>query len=207
MLIDCVIFDLGNVLVEWDRRNLFEKLISDPDELDRFLDEVLTLEVNADLDRGVPLADVTGALARAHPGDRSLIEAFRDRWIETLGEIMYESVKILDELAATRVTLLALTNWGRDTFLVAEPHLPFLDRFHGLVISGREGVVKPDPAIFELLCERYDVTPERAVFVDDGATNIAAAAAIGFHTVQFRSADQCRSELISLGLDLDAHSS
>jgi 2-haloacid dehalogenase len=202
--IDWVVFDLGNVLIEWDRRLLFEKLIDDPNDLDRFLDEVLTLGVNADLDRGVSLADVTEALAGAHPGDRVLIEAFRDRWPETLGEIMDDSVEILDELAGSSVTLLALTNWGSDTFAVAEPHLPFLDRFHGVVISGREGLVKPDPAIFDLLCVRYEVVPERAVFIDDGEANIVAATGIGFHTVHFRTADQCRAELISLGLDLVA---
>ena len=202
MPIECVVFDLGNVLVEWDRRLLFEKLIDDEGELDRFLDEVLTLDINADLDRGVPLAEVTAALAVAHPDERELIEAFRDRWPETLGEIITGSVEILDELANMPVTLLALSNFGRDTFAMAEPHLPFLARFHGLVISGREGIVKPDPAIFELLCDRHGVTPEQTVFIDDSPVNIAAAADLGFQTVLFESPRQCRAALRSLGLDL-----
>ena len=200
--IDALVFDLGNVLVGWDRRLLFEKLIDDPLELDRFLDEVLTLEVNADLDRGVPLDEVTAALAVRFPAHQRLIDAFRDRWIETLGPIIEGSVVILEELASTPVRLFALSNWGRETFALSEPHLRFLRHFDGLVISGREGIVKPDPAIFELLCSRYAVTPTRAVFIDDGAANIAAAAALGFHTVRFESPRQLRAALVALDLDL-----
>lgn len=200
--IDAVVFDLGNVLVPWDRRFLFEKLIDDPAELDRFLDEVLTLEVNAGLDRGVPLAEVTDALAARFPEERELIEAFRDRWPETLGEIISGSVAILEELRRLPLTLLALSNWGRDTFAMSEPHLPFLRHFDGIVISGREGVVKPEAEIFELLCERHGVEPARAVFIDDSAVNVGAAEALGFRTVHFSDPGQCRSELIALGLDL-----
>ena len=198
-----VVFDLGNVLVRWDRRLLFEKLIDDPVELDRFLDDVLTLEVNADLDRGVPLAEVTESLAGRFPAQRSLIEAFRDRWEETLGEILSGTVTILEELSADPdLQLLALSNWGKDTFARSESRLPFLAHFHGLVISGREGVVKPDPAIFRLLCERHRVDPRRAVFVDDSETNTRVAADLGFHTVLFESAEQLRDRLRGLGLDL-----
>jgi 2-haloacid dehalogenase len=150
----------------------------------------------------VPLAEVTAALAQRFPADRPLIEAFRDRWPETLGEILWDTVAILEELRTLPVTLLALSNWGRDTFAIAEPHLPFLRHFDGLVISGREGVVKPDPAIFELLCERHGVDPPSAVFVDDSAANVATAASLGFHTVHFVDAAQCRRELVDLGLDL-----
>jgi 2-haloacid dehalogenase len=200
--IDAVVFDLGNVLVRWDRRFLFEKLIDEPTELDRFLDEVLTLAVNADLDRGMPLAEVTGTLADRFPAQRRLIEAFRDRWPETLGEILAGSVAILEELRGLPLTLIALSNWGRDTFAMAEPHLPFLRHFDALVISGREGVVKPDPAIFELLCARHEVGPQRAVFIDDSAANISAAGELGFRTVHFSGPEQCRAELIGFGLDL-----
>lgn len=202
MAIDCVVFDLGNVLVPWDRRFLFEKLIEDAAKLDHFLDEILTLDINADLDRGVPLEKVTAELSARHPEHADLIDAFRLRWPETLGPIIEESVAILVELTTLPVTLLALSNWGKDTFAVAEPHLPFLRHFEGLVISGREGVVKPDPAIFELLCRRHDVTPERTVFIDDSAVNVETAVSLGFEAVHFRSPPQCRAALVELGLAL-----
>ena len=206
MPIKSVVFDLGNVLIEWDRRLLFEKLIDDPADLDRFLGEVLTLDVNADLDRGVSLADVTEALAARHPADRELIDAFRDRWPETLGAVIPGSVDILAELADGGPTLLALSNWGCDTFDLAVPHLSFLEYFDGLVISGRERIVKPDPAIFELMCDRHGIEPATSVLIDDDATNIATARLLGFHTVHFASPRQCRHELRAFGLDLAAPS-
>ena len=196
---DTVVFDLGNVLVRWDRRLLYEQLIDDPDELDRFLDEVLTLDVNADLDRGVPLGEVTAGLAARHPGHAELIHAFHDRWPETLGEILHDTVEILDELAG-RVRLFALSNWGRETFELSRPRLPFLDRFDGMVISGREGVVKPEPEIWHILCERHSIDPGAAVFVDDSPANVAVADELGFTTVEFGSPDQLARELTALGL-------
>jgi 2-haloacid dehalogenase len=200
--LDVVVFDLGNVLVEWDRRLLYAQLIDDPAELDRFLDEVLTLEVNAELDRGASLAAVTDALVARHPGQAELIGAFRTRWLETLGAVLDDTVAIVEELAAMGLRLLALTNWGRETFAMSEPRLTFLRHFEGVVVSGREGVVKPDPAIFEILCRRHGVEPATAVFVDDSAANIATARALGFHTVHFRDGASCRAELRALGLDL-----
>ncbi len=200
--VEAVVFDLGNVLVGWDRRLLFEKLIDDPAELDRFLDEVLTLDVNAELDRGVPLAEVTAALVARFPADQGLIEAFGDRWTETLGPIINGSVAIVEELAAMPVRLFVLSNFGRDTFALTEPHLPFLTHFDDVVISGREGIVKPDPAIFRLLCSRHGVTPARTVFIDDDEANIAVAAELGFQTVHFESPGRLRAALVELGLDL-----
>jgi 2-haloacid dehalogenase len=199
-----VVFDLGNVLVRWDRRYLYEQLIDDPVELDRFLDEILTLEENARLDRGMPLAELTADLGDRFPTHRALIDAFRHRWTETLGEVIEGSVAILEDLRALdpRPRLLALSNWGRDTFAEAEARLDFLRHFDAAVISGREGVVKPEPAIFELLCERHDVEPRDAVFIDDSAANVAAAAALGFGTIHFTDPGQCRRELRALGLDL-----
>lgn len=199
MRIDTVVFDLGNVLVHWDRRYLYEQLIDDPEELEFFLDEVLTLDVNADLDRGVPLADVTAALARRHPDHAELIDAFRVRWPETLGDVLHETVEIVEALRGT-VRLFALSNFGRETFELTRPRLSFLDGFDGLVISGREGVVKPDPAIWLLLCERHGVDPASAVFIDDSPANVTAAAELGFTTVLFTSPGQLARELRTLGV-------
>jgi 2-haloacid dehalogenase len=150
----------------------------------------------------VPLEKVTAELSARHPGHADLIDAFRLRWPETLGPIIEESVAILEELTTLPVTLLALSNWGKDTFAVAEPLLPFLRHFEGLVISGREGVVKPNPAIFELMCLRHNVVPDRSVFIDDSAANIETAVSLGFETVHFLSPPQCRAALVELGLAL-----
>ena len=96
--LECVIFDLGNVLIEWDRRNLYEKLIPDSDELDSFLDDVFTMDDNAELDRGTPLHEVAAEVARRNPDKRDLVMAFAERWKETLGDVITGSVEILEDL-------------------------------------------------------------------------------------------------------------
>lgn len=191
-----VVFDLGNVLIPWDRRRLFQRLIDDPDELERFLDEVYTLEENAVLDRGVPLPVVAADLARRHPEHAQLFEAFRDRWIETLGPVVDDAVDLLAEVVRAGHRCFALSNWGRDTFALIRHRYPFLDWFEGMVISGQEGVVKPEPAIFELLCGRYAFHPAEAVFIDDSPANVAVAAELGFDTVLFVDAASLRIELV-----------
>ncbi len=194
------VFDLGNVVVRWDRRYLYEKLIADATELDWFLENVLTLAENAVLDRGTPLPEMTRDLARRHPAQADLIDAFRTRWSETVGEVLDQTVAVLDELSEGGVPCYALSNWGADTFEQVRDGFGWLDRFAGVVISGQEGVVKPDPAIFTLLCERYRFEPDEAVFIDDSPANVAAAQALGFASLLFSESLDLRAALIAQGL-------
>lgn len=195
-----VIFDLGNVLIEWDLRNLYSNLIPDPGELDYFLSNVLTMDVNDELDRGTPIHEVAASLADRHPDHRGLIMAYAEQWQDTLGPVFEGTVEVLEDLSRTDVQLLALSNWGKDTFESIEANYPFFKLFDGMVISGREGVAKPDRAIFDLLCNRYGVRPQDAVFVDDSSANIVAAMALGFDALLFDSPQLLRQQLIYRGL-------
>ncbi len=203
--IEYVIFDLGNVLIEWDRRNLYEKLISDPVQLDAFLDNVFTMEDNAELDKGTPVHEVAAEVARRHPEQHELVMAFAERWKETLGDVIAGSVEILADLSRSGVGLLALSNWGKDTFASIEADYEFLNFFDGMVISGREGVVKPDRKIFDVLCERYDVVPQRAVFIDDSSANVVTAMTLGFDALLFDRPDLLRQQLVYRRLLDSAH--
>lgn len=193
--VGAVVFDLGNVLIPWDRRLLFRKLIDDPARLDHFCDHVLTMEVNAELDRGTPIQEVVDERKAHHPDHAELLQAFADRWIETTGPAIEGSVELLRRLKAAAVPCYALSNWGRDTFLLAEPHHPFLQWFDGRIISGFEGVVKPDDAIFELLCERFSLDPAHTLFIDDAPANIAAAERLGFATHHFTDPETLAADL------------
>ncbi len=195
-----VVFDLGNVLIPWDRRRLFERVIHDPGELDHFLDHIYTLDENAVLDRGVELGHVAADLTRRYPQYQHAFEAFETRWTDTLGPALDDVVELLGELVAAGHRCFALSNWGRDTFAMIRNRYPFLDWFEGMVISGFEGVVKPEPAIYELLCGRYGFRPGDAVFVDDSVANIDAAAALGFDSLLFTEATLLRAELAARGL-------
>lgn len=198
--VSVVIWDLGNVLIPWDRRFLYSKLIADPQELDYFLDNVLTLEQNARLDSGTPLCDVAASLIDKFPEHRELLDAFANRWSETVSEPIAESVEILRSLIEKDIRCIALSNWGWDTFEQVRDRFDFLQWFDGLVISGYEGVVKPDAAIFNLMCERHELTPQSSLFIDDSAANIAAANSLGFHTHHFSEPAGLHADLTARGL-------
>jgi len=195
-----VVFDLGNVLITWDRELLYRQLIEDPEERRHFLDNVLTLEANAELDRGMSLADLTAMLTNQHPEYAKLLDAFRTRWIETIGGAIDGSVSILSELRTMGTPLYALSNWGAETFEQTVGQYGFLNWFDGRVISGFEGTVKPDARIFEILLERFGLTATSCLFIDDSQQNVDAAARIGFDTIRFADPPSLRSELIERGL-------
>jgi 2-haloacid dehalogenase len=192
-----VVFDLGNVLIPWSLGFLYEKVIDDPERREYFLAEIFTPAQNARLDGGESLASMVASLCEQYPEWADEFTAFEQRWPETLGEPIEGSVAILDELVASGVECYALSNWGAETFEASRGRLTFLDRFAGIVISGFEGVSKPDPAIFELLCERHGFEPDEAVFIDDNMANVAAASALGFDAIVFTSPSGLRSDLVA----------
>lgn len=196
-----VVFDLGGVLLVWDRRLLYQHLIASVEERERFLDTVTTMEWNATLDAGRPFADAIDELIAEHPDRADLIRAYHERWAEMLGGRIEGSAEILAELAAAGVRLLALTNWSAETFPIGRAHAGGLfDLFEAIVVSGEEGFVKPDPRLFRVLLERHSVDPVGTVYIDDSPPNVAAAAALGFDAVHFTGPDQLRVELTRRGL-------
>jgi len=198
--ITAVVFDLGGVLIDWDPRYLYRELIEDEAEMEHFLATVTTPEWNRAQDAGRPWAEAVEELAQHHPERRELIEAYWLRWHETLGDAIQPTVAVLDELRGTGLRLFALTNWSGETFPVARPRFPFLEWFEGIVVSGDERLIKPDPDIFHLLIERYGVDPETTVFIDDAADNVAAAHALGFRAIRFVDAPTLRADLRRLGV-------
>jgi 2-haloacid dehalogenase len=204
--ITTVVFDLGGVLIDWDPRYLYRKLMAE-DEIEPFLAEVGFFAWNHAQDAGGPWRDAVEALATKHPHRRELIAAFPDRFAETLGGPIDETVALLDELhRAGRARLLALTNWSSETFPVALATFGFLDSFEGIVVSGDEGVAKPDAVLFRTLIDRYSLVPQETVFIDDSAANVEAAAQLGLVAVRFTDPERLRADLSRLGLLDDAGS-
>ncbi len=198
--IDTVVFDLGEVLIPWNPRSLYRKVLAEEAEMERFLGEVCTHEWNVQQDGGRPIATGTALLIERFPQREALIRLFYDRWSEMLGEAVEGSVRLVHELKAQGYRLLALTNWSAETFPRARPLYPVLDEFEGIVVSGQEGITKPDPHIYRLLCDRYRVVPAQAMFIDDSLANVLGARAVGMEAIQFHSPEQTRKELVALGL-------
>jgi len=195
------IFDLGGVLIEWNPRHLYRKLFNgDEAAMEHFLDNVCTTEWNQRQDAGRTFAEGIRELMPLHAERLELIEAFGKRFAEMIPGAIEGSVAVLSELKQLGVPIYAITNWSAETFPPQRERFAFLSWFQGIVVSGFEGVIKPDRRIFEILCERYGVKPDEAVFIDDVVGNAGAASALGIHGIHFRSPEQLRSELVALGL-------
>jgi len=198
---DIAVFDLGGVLIEWDPRHLYRRLFAgDEAAMEQFLATVCTPEWNRCQDAGRSFAEAEAEAIARHPDKRALIAAWREHFDEMVPGAIAGTVAVLARLHARAVPLYALSNWSAETFALSRARFPFLEWFRGIVISGQEGIIKPDPRIFALLLERYGIDPARAVFIDDVPANTAAAEACGMHAITFASPAQLTGELEALGL-------
>ena len=195
-----IVFDLGAVLIDWDPRHMYRKLIGDEDVMEEFLGEIATLRWNAYHDAGRLWADGVAMLSAVYPEYSDWIAAYKDRWEEMLNGPIDGTLEILAELRDKGWEIHALTNWSSETFPVARARYEFLDWFEHIVVSGEERMKKPDPRIYEILLERIGRTAGECVFIDDSAANIAAAADLGFGVIQFQDPDQLRKELSAFGV-------
>jgi 2-haloacid dehalogenase len=195
-----VVFDLGGVLIDWNPRHLYRKLfVGDEAGMERFLREICTMDWVLQQDAGRTWAEGTALLRQQHPHQADLIDAFHKRWPETIAGAIDGTVAILRELKNANTPLYALTNWSQETFVHAS-QFAFMSWFGGVVVSGEEKLIKPDPAIYRLLMDRYALVAETMVYIDDNARNAAAATDLGMHGIHFTSPDALRDELTTLDL-------
>lgn len=197
--VTAVVFDIGGVLLDWDPRHLYQRLIADPGELARFLGEICTPQWHVAHDLGADTLASCRELAAAHPEYADLIMAWAYRREEMIaGEL--DGVGVLADVAGTGLTCLALSNMEADTFAVRRDRFAFFRYFDGCVISGIEGVAKPDRKIFEILLSRYDLDPASTVFTDDNAVNVAAAREVGLDAIPYSTAEGLRGALRARGV-------
>jgi 2-haloacid dehalogenase len=195
-----VVFDLGGVLLDWNPRHLYRKLIADPAEMESFLGQICTPCWHLAHDLGADVQQSCAELARRHPAEADLIMAWAYRGEEMIAGQIDQSVRLLEEVSGLGVPCYALSNMEPDRFAYRRSTYPFFRLFDGCVISGLEGVAKPDSAIFGILLSRYGLDPAATVFVDDNAGNVAAGRGAGLVALEFASAGQLRRDLRALGV-------
>ncbi len=194
-----VVFDLGGVLVDWNPRYLYRKLLPDEQAVEEFLSTVCTLEWNAQQDAGRSWAEAIAERIAIYPDHERLIRAYWERWPETLGEVQQEVYEIFERLRQN-YSVFALTNWSSETWCHAQNKFEFLEKFEGIIVSGFEGVAKPDPRIYQLLLERFSLSPSDTVFIDDMPKNVSAAKDFEFDAIHFVNPDDLRQQLQSRSL-------
>ena len=194
-----VVFDVGGVLINHDPRRLYRKLLADEDAVTTFLTDICDDAWNQKQDAGRSLADGTAERLALFPAHSDLINAYYGRWEEMLDGPIHGTVDIFKSLLDADKPVYGLSNFSSETFQTARQHFPFLDWFTGLVVSGDEGLIKPDAQIYELLMSRFGLSAHDLIFIDDRENNIAAANALGIHGVLFETPDLLQADLIRLG--------
>ncbi len=177
--IDAIVFDIGNVFVEWSPHFLYEQLIPDSEELAYFLENIVTLEWHTEHDRGRPFREGVKILSEKHPAYADLIAAFDTRWADTIKGTIDGTIDIVNRLAEKDMPLYALTNFSQEKWPTFAHEYKFTDHFNGVVVSGEEKLVKPDLKIFDVTIKRFGLKPSQTLFVDDRLDNIRAAEAAG----------------------------
>ena len=192
-------FDLGGVLIDWNPRYLYRPILGEA-ETEFFLDQVCTSPWNLELDAGRPFGEAIAEKQASWPQYREAIAWWETRWVEMLRGPIPGTVALLEELKDRGHALFALTNWSAQTFPIARERFGFLAWFRDIVVSGEEGMVKPDPAIYNLAAERCGLVPAATIFIDDSRVNVDAAQALGFDAIRFTGAAALRESLEERGL-------
>ena len=197
---------MGGVLLDWNPRHLYRKLIPESAEMERFLASVTTTAWHSVQDHGGDPAEATRRLKAQYPDDSPLIEAFYGRFDEMLDHAFPEMADLVERLhrAGTPLYLLSnapafLDDWLRGP---AYARHPFLSRFRDYVVSGKVGCAKPGPEIYDLVCRAGGFRPGNAVFIDDVPANVDGAKAVGMQAVHHRSAEETTRTLRAMGLQI-----
>jgi 2-haloacid dehalogenase len=203
-MINTIIFDLGAVLIDWHPHHLYKKIFTDEAEMNHFLENICTSAWNEEQDAGRSIKDGTAHLVAKHPEYEDYIKAYYGRWSEMLGPGLTETAEILKSLKQSgKYKLYVLSNWSAETWPIARERYEFLDWFDGLVVSGHEGIRKPDPEFYNLLLARYNVNPSNALFIDDNYRNILAAEKLGIRSIHFTLPTQLAKDLEEvLGIEI-----
>ena len=199
-----VVFDMGGVLIDYNPRHLYRKLIPSAAEMEDFLANVTTREWHTRQDYDGDPAVATRELQARHPGKEALIAAYYDRFDEMLDHVFAPMVDLVERLHAAGTPLYLLSNAPGflDAWLRGPSHArhPFIGRFRDFVVSGNVKCWKPDAAIYKLVCKTGGFAPEAAVFIDDVLANVDGARAIGMHGIHHHDATTTVAELRAMGL-------
>ena len=198
--IEAVVFDLGGVLIDWNPRHLYRQLFADEADMEDFLANVCSPSWHRQHDLGRDMAESCVELTATYPEHGEHIRAWVERNDEMVRGVIDGSVEILADLRSRGVPCYLLSNMESETFPRRMERFSFLRWFDGYVVSGHEGIAKPDPEVFQLLLERFDLEAARTIFVDDVRENVEAATRVGLQSVLFDSPAGLRAHLESAGL-------
>jgi 2-haloacid dehalogenase len=200
--ITTIIFDLGNVLIKWNLRVLFQPFFSTDEEFNAFMEEVSFYEWNAQQDLGRSMKEAVELIKAQHPRYTQHFDYFYEHWYDSIQERIEENVRLATYLKRAGYPLYILSNYAIETFQGTWQYHPFLDIFDDIIISGEVGAIKPDPAIFHYTLQRIGRTAQECLFIDDSLPNVETARSLGFTAIHFQTPGQLQNDIAKLGIFL-----
>lgn len=200
-MIKNIIFDFGGVLMDWNPRYFFKTYFNDDKKMEFFLENIATSHWNEEQDGGRTLADGTDIIVEKFPEWEKEIRAYYDNWTVMLKSDIPQNVEVLRKLSKTNYQLFGLTNWSSETFPFALENYDFFKLFNDkIVVSGTEKMKKPDPRIWEILLDRYKISAQESVFIDDNPANIIVAKNLGFEVILIENNTNLETKLLEKGV-------
>lgn len=198
-MINTIIFDIGNVLVDFRWRQMYESFGLKEDDIEKLADATVRHQAWMDLDQGIITAEeAEEAYVKAAPEYREFIERIYQEMDNMLVQFDY-SIPWIKEMKKRGYRIYILSNWSKPAYEACQDTaLSFLPLVDGVVFSYQEFVIKPDQKIYEIICNRYHINPAEAVFLDDSEANIKGAREYGLHAIHFQSYEQGRAALEEL---------
>ncbi len=194
-MIKNVIFDFGNVLLDWDPHFLYDKYFKDRSECDYFLTHIMTRQWNDDGDIGTPMNEVAAKWAARYPEYAGAFYYYIEEFPRTVRSEVPGMYELICGLKARGLHVWGLSNWSWETFSKVLPQYRIFSLLEGMVVSGQEHTLKPGPEIYRILLDRYSLKAEECVFTDDSQRNVDGAEAVGIKGILFRNAEQLAAEL------------
>lgn len=197
--IDTIIFDLGGVLVDWKPEYVYRKIFNnDEKKVQWFLNTVCTSEWNIAQDAGRTIEEAVNIKINEFPQYEKWIRLFYSEWHNMFSGPIAANVALFKRLKATgNYKIYALTNWSAEKWDEAIELFPFFKNFDGVVVSGQEKTRKPNPEIYNIIINRYHITPEKTIFIDDNYENIVAALSLKINGIHYKNNPQLIKSLLS----------
>lgn len=195
MAIQKVIFDVGQVLVKFNPRNLFIKILEDEEKVDFFLKNICTWEWHIQQDLIYDTSKAAGPVIKKYPEYKEAIEAFYGRFLEMIDSVHQENVNLALKLKQKGYPIYLLSNFPGDQFEKYRLQNSFLNEFDDRIISGDVGLAKPDIKIYQLAIKKFNLNPEESLFIDDKIENTRGAEQVGIKTIQLQKPEDLNKEI------------
>ena len=186
------LFDLGNVFFDWDPKHFYKDVFLNTQEMEYFLTEICNDKWNIQQDAGRSVEEAERELITLFPKYKDKIKLYYKNHSKMIRGVFLSSIELLEELKKQNYLCYVLSNFSAEIFLETKEKFSFLNLFDGLIISGEEKLIKPDPKIFNLASKRFNLIPEYTVFIDDRIENIDAASKLNFQTIHLTNPDDIK---------------